>query len=260
MASNSWIDFHAHLADTDEEKLNQHLKNCSNSNVSAIIDSATNIETSKKIAQQMENHNILWGTAGISPFDTENADKNWEKDLLNLLSNKQFIAVGEIGMDNTNPTYPPIDIQKHFFLKQLEIAKKTDRPVIVHSRGSEVEVLNHLKSNSIKKAIFHCYTGPKELIPAIIDSGYFISYSGIATFKKEPLNEQIEMTPLSKIFIETDSPYLAPHPFRGKTNEPAFVSIVGEKVASLKNTNIENLQSQIIKNFEALFQISPFRT
>lgn len=255
MLYTSWIDTHAHLADLDNQNLATCLENCKKHNVTTIINSATDINSSKIIAKQIIDFPNLYGTAGISPFDTPNVKKGWQGELFELLQKDKIIALGEIGLDNTNPIYPSIEIQKDIFLGQLSIAKELDIPVMLHSRGSEKEVLDHLLENEISKAIFHCYTGPVDLIQTITDNGYYISYSGIVTFNKAPLDEQVKATTLSKIFIETDSPYLAPKPFRGKKNEPALVSLVGEKVAELKKISPEELQINLDKNFKNIFSI-----
>ncbi len=257
MSNSGWIDTHAHLADLDNECLNKSISASIENNVHTIINSATDINSAKAISTQTKGNPNLFGAAGISPFDTPNVEHNWENELKDILKEPDFIALGEIGLDTTNPTYPDIKIQKEIFLKQLDIAAELEIPVVVHSRGSEEEVLNYLQLKKISKAIFHCYTGPSDLIEQITQKGYYISYSGIVTFKKTPLDEQVKATPLSKLFIETDSPYLAPHPNRGKKNEPAFVSLVGEKIASLKGVSSEELQKTIIENFTNLFGIAP---
>lgn len=258
MPLSGWIDSHAHLADLDKESLNKNLATCSENNVLKVINSSTDIKSARIIANQIKNHPALFGTAGISPFDTERVEKGWQEQLTDLLTLPKMIALGEIGLDKTNPTYPAIELQREIFLEQLNIAEKQNIPVIVHSRGSEEDVLRHLIERKISKAIFHCYTGPAELIKDIVKQGFYISYSGIVTFNKAPLNEQVINTPLTNIFIETDSPYLAPAPYRGKKNEPAFVALVGEKIASLKEVTVDALQERILENFKKLFNIFPY--
>lgn len=258
MNSASWIDIHAHLADLNNENLEKTLATCKKDNVKAIINSATDIKSAEVILKQISNNHQLFGTVGISPFETQDLGDDWQIKLKEILQVPSIIALGEIGLDNTNPIYPHIDIQKQIFIEQLDIAASANIPVIVHSRGSEEEVLKYLIDKNIKKAIFHCYTGPEKLIPNIVKHGYYISFSGIVTFKKAPLDEQVKATPLSNIFIETDTPYLTPHPYRGKKNEPAFVSFVGEKVAQLKEISSDELKLAIEKNFKTLFNVSPY--
>lgn len=253
-----WIDSHAHLSNLDEDELKDSTESSGQNKVLTVINCATDLASAEIIRSQCLRVPNMYGAAGISPFDTINVENGWQDKLENLLSHPSFIALGEIGLDKTNPTYPDFEIQKKVFLDQLKIASKLDIPVLVHSRGSEKEVLELLISNKIKNAIFHCYTGPTDLIKEIINGGYYLSYSGIITFNKSPLDEQVLKTPLDRLFIETDSPYLAPKPFRGKTNTPAYVSIIGEKISTLKNETQEAVMKQLTINFKNLFQVNPY--
>lgn len=251
-----WIDIHAHLYDKSEPALTECLQNALSNQVDIIINTATSLETGARVITQCSKSSMLYGIVGISPFDVENLVANWLWQLFSLIDNKKIIGIGETGLDNTNPRYPSMKTQIPIFAQQLELAGTSNLPIIVHSRGAEKEVLGFCKNHAVKKVLFHCFTGSIEVLREILDHGYYVSFSGIVTFKNNGLEHLVEYTPANQLFIETDSPYLAPHPFRGKTNEPAYVMYVGEKIAALKNMEKQQLASIMRQNFSNLFNIS----
>jgi TatD DNase family protein len=170
-----------------------------------------------------------------------------------MLQQKKVIAVGEIGIDNSNPAYPPLDKQLPVFEKQLHLAVQNNLPVIIHSRGIESQALELCIKHGVKKALFHCYTGNITALEKIVNAGFMISISGIVTFPKSNLHELLHAIPLDRIFIETDSPYLTPVPFRGKKNTPSMVRYVGEKIAGILNISPQLLQERLNENFKNLF-------
>lgn len=249
-----WIDSHAHLYDLPPAELDRTLDHARHHSVDAIINVATNLDTAHNVLAQCRRHPAFLSPAiGISPFDVLDLQSSWEKDLASLIANSPVVAIGEIGLDAGNPSYPEIEAQRPVLVKQMEVANRFDLPVILHSRGAERDVLEACHSVGIKKAVFHCYTGPVDLVPEIIASGYFISFSGIATFKKSNAPETIAATPLDMILIETDSPYLAPVPYRGKTNRPGWVSEIGNLVAKTKHITPEEAAGRITRNAISLF-------
>lgn len=251
-----WIDIHAHLYDKSKQELSHSIEKAYCNNVITIVNASTSIETSYTVVSQCNNEPSLYGVAGISAFDVEQLTNNWERDLKELLSNDRIIGIGEIGIDNTNPRYPPFKKQLSIFDQQLCIARDLDIPVVIHSRGAEQEAIDMCRSRQVTKAVFHCFTGGKVSLRSLLDAGYYVSYSGIVTFKNNPLIKLVAYTPLEKIFVETDSPYLAPEPFRGKQNEPAYVSLIGERVAEIKKVKAERVAERIQCNFSSLFNLS----
>ena len=251
-----WIDIHAHLYDKSEQELALCLKNARNNNVITIVNAPTSLETSYTVVSQCEKEASLYGVAGVSAFDVETLTDNWEADLKSLCGNKTIIGIGEIGIDRTNPKYPPFKKQISIFEKQLEIAHGLDMPVVIHSRGAEQEAIGMCRSQQVEKAVFHCFTGSKEALANLLDAGYHVSYSGIVTFKDNPLEKLVDYTPMDQMFIETDSPYLCPEPYRGGKNEPANIRFVGEKIAQIKKVSAEKTAGIIQNNFSRLFNIS----
>jgi TatD DNase family protein len=248
-----WIDIHAHLYEYSNQDLEAVLSDAYNADVGYIVSTAVSVETSAIVAQQCSTFDEIFGAAGISPFDVTSLSTTWLDDLTSLLNHKKIIAVGEIGIDNSNPRYPSLDIQLPVFEKQLDLAIERDLPVIIHSRGIEQTALEICKKHSIKSALFHCYTGDVATLKNIITAGYMVSFSGIVTFNKSNLPELVKATPLNQLFIETDSPYLTPVPHRGKKNTPAMVKIVGEKIAEIHSISSRALQEELRENFKNFF-------
>jgi len=250
-----WIDCHAHLDRLSEKELADVLTEADAANVSTIISTATDPASSDTVVRQCHESSALYGAAGISPFEVLSLPDDWEKQLRVHLAHERMIAVGEIGLDRSNPKYPDVKYQMPVFERQLLIAKERGVPAIVHSRGAETMVAEICRSLGIIRVLFHCFTGSKEALKLILDCGYSLSFSGIITFNVA-VNELVKDVPLDRIFVETDAPYLAPVPHRGETNRPAWVALVGEAAAFCKGVSAEQLQSAISRNFRQLF-LSP---
>jgi TatD DNase family protein len=251
-----WIDTHAHLYDLDETSFAAAMNACDAAGVGLVLNTGTSLASSKTIIEQSAKHERLFAAAGISPFDVVNLPSDWEAQLSALLGRERVIAVGETGLDATNPTYPEIGLQIPIFERQLEIARAADLPIVIHSRGSESKAVDLCRHHGVTKALFHCFTGDIPALRKVLDAGYFVSFSGIITFAKSPLRECVEYAPLDRILIETDCPYLAPVPHRGKKNQPAWVSLVGKKVAEIKGVGEEDVAGVLAGNFERLFGVS----
>lgn len=250
----AWIDLHAHLDRLENAELAIILEEAGRANVSTILIAATNLASAATVVRQCSANPALFGAVGISPFDVPGLQNGWEQKLRAFSRNPRIIAIGEIGLDDSNPRYPSIASQVPVFEEQLRIAGAYDLPVIVHSRGAENRVAEICSRTGVKKAVFHCFTGDRETLIKILDYGYYVSFSGIVTFSSS-VRDLVPTVPLERIFIETDSPYLAPVPHRGKPNRPAWVGLTGEKVAECKGVEIEVLQKAIAENFERLFKV-----
>jgi TatD DNase family protein len=251
-----WTDSHAHLYSCDNTALAGILDRARAAGVHRILNVATSLGSSNTVVSQCGSFPGLSATVGISPFDVQNVPPSWEEELAALLGDPRVIAVGETGMDATNPAYPPIGLQSSFFEKHLALGKRFNKPVIVHSRGCERRTLDMCVAAGVKRAVFHCYTGDAATLKAIIDAGYFVSFSGIVTFSKSPLDSLVAVAPSDSILIETDSPYLAPVPHRGKPNQPAWVVIVGERIAKIRGIDPDVLAEALEKNFLRMFGAS----
>jgi TatD DNase family protein len=249
-----WIDTHSHLFIYSDDDLPEKLSDAADSNVGIIISTATDCETARTVIRQCDAHSSIWGAVGISPFDVEHLPDNWLMRITAGLSHPKILAAGEIGIDDTNPHYPSLSLQQPVFEELLACAKDSGLPAIIHSRGAEERALDICRSVGIPNVLFHCYTGSEKTARSIIDEGYHISFSGIITFRNSPLHNFIGKLPLDHLHIETDTPYLAPVPHRGKPNRPALVSLVGERLASIFDTTSERIQEQFTVNFRTFFR------
>jgi TatD DNase family protein len=253
---SEWTDSHAHLYSCDNAALKEIVDRAHANGVHRILNAATSLSSSATVVSQCAGCAGLFAAAGISPFEVNDVPPEWEQRLLTLLADPRVIAVGETGIDATNPSYPAIDLQLSFFEKHLVLAKRLDKPVIVHSRGCERRALDMCIAAGVKRAVFHCYTGDAATLKAIVEAGYFVSFSGIVTFAKSPLVSLAACAPLDSILIETDTPYLAPVPHRGKPNQPAWVALVGKKIAEIRKMDEEEFAAAVERNFDRAFGIT----
>jgi len=250
-----FIDSHAHLAECTADQLNDILKRAEDLSISTILNVATDIASTKVIIDQCQAPRsiTMYGSAGVSTPEIGNVNSSWEADLVKLLESPQIIAVGEIGIDGINSSYPSLQLQRPFFRRQLELARDFNCTALIHGRGAEREALETCLELGVKKALFHCFTGNLEDAQSIVEAGYCLSFSGIITFKKSGFDEIVRSIPTDQILFETDSPYLAPVPVRGTVNEPANVSYVYRYAADLRGVTSEQLATQCQKTFLKLF-------
>jgi TatD DNase family protein len=248
-----WIDSHAHLGDADDSRLAEVVSEAHAHGVDRILDVATSLSSSISVVRQCGLHPCLRAAAGISPFDVTDAGPDWLPRLDTIAKAPSVVALGETGMDDTNPAYPLLSLQRGFFESHLCLANSLDLPVIVHSRGCEQEALDICKSLGVRRAVFHCYTGPLETLTRIIDAGYAVSFSGKITYKNSPLTPLVSYAPLSSMLIETDSPYCTPVPHRSEQNRPAWVSYVGSAVAAIKHIDEQECGRSLEETFSSVF-------
>jgi len=248
------IDFHAHL---DDEKilpfLAEIIKRAKDAGVNLIISPSVNLNSALKIIEISKKFENVLPMIGIHPSEVDNSNDKDLDQLEDFIKKEKIIGIGEIGLDYTYKTDK--NKQKEIFEKQLQLAEKYRLPVVLHIRGTFNDIFEILKNFKVVP-IWHSYTGNLEEIEKFLEIGGFISFSGIITFKNaNRLREIVKIIPLERIFLETDSPYLTPEPYRGKINEPAYIKFVYQKVAEIKNIEIEKVSTIIRNNFENLFKI-----
>ena len=254
-------DAHAHLFDCAGGVLEAQVSEAAAAGVGTIVNTAVSIDTAVIVLEQRKRFpRNLKAAVGVSPFDTVHADDGWADQLKELLAESSassgspaIAAVGEIGLDCTNPRYPPLDVQTPFFVKQLEIAIDADLPAVIHSRGMEKRTAEICYEHGVKKAVFHCFTGDREALEYIIGCGYYISISGIITFNNSQLRNTIQYLPLDKMLIETDAPYLSPVPHRGKPNRPAYLIYTAKEIAKTLSIDERELAERLRENTNMAF-------
>ena len=250
------IDSHCHL---DHEPLNSDLENVIKRSKEIGITKLLTISTSKesflKIKKIIKEDEMIYGTVGIHPHETKNNEINTEFLEKNIKDNKKIIGIGETGLDFY---YNNSEKEKQIgsFRIHIEAAAKMNVPLIIHSRNAEdktFEILNEYKNRNLK-ILMHCFTGTKKFAEKLLTLNASFSASGIITFKNsEDLRKTFKILPLNKILIETDSPYLAPVPNRGKKNEPSFLYHTAQKLSEIKEISKSEISKITTDNFNRLF-------
>ena len=249
-----FIDTHSHIYyEKFNDDLDEVIDRAKNNFLRNIICVGVDIESSKKSIKISEENNFIYATAGYHPHESKDTSENYLSDIKQMLSHPKVVALGEIGLDY-HYNLSDETIQKKVFQEQLELAKLTNKPAIIHTRMAEDDTYNILKSTESSNAVIHCFTGEYDFAKKILDLGLMLSFTGIVTFAKE-LENTIKKIPLDRIMLETDSPYLAPIPHRGKRNEPAMIKHIAEKISSIKNTSIENVAQITTKTAQKFFGI-----
>lgn len=207
-----------------------------------------------KIAQQ---HDDVWAAVGFHPHEAKDCDDAAFATIEKLAREDRVVAIGEIGLDY-HYMHSPRETQREVFLRHVALARSLDRPIIVHNRESTGDLVQLLTSDEAKGArgILHSYTESLDIAKRLIDLGYFISFSGIVTFRSAgALREVARALPRDRVLIETDTPYLAPVPLRGRDNEPAFVIRIAELLSTLWAVNLEEVAARTTANFESAFGV-----
>lgn len=237
------FDSHAHYNDEKfEEDREEILKEIYKSGVTKLVNAGYSLESSKSAIQIANSHDFIYSTVGISPNDIADYKKEDLKEIENLAKSQKVVAIGEIGLDyywNKENK----EKQKELFIKQLEIAKKYDKAVIVHTRDAINDSYEILKEYGKGLRIdIHCFAGSVEMANKFIGLGAVLGIGGVLTFKNaKKIQEVVEKIDLKHFVLETDSPYLTPEPFRGKRNEPYNIYFVAKKIAEIKGISIEEV-------------------
>ena len=234
-----------------------NLERARSGGVAGFVVPGTKLDDAAPTVAVAEANDDVWAAVGFHPHEAKDCDDAAFAEIARLATSERVVAIGEIGLDY-HYMHSPRDTQREVFLRHIALAKKLDLPVIVHNRESTDDLLELLTSDEARGArgILHSYTEGLEPARRLIDLGYFISFSGIVTFRTaEPLREVARQLPRDRVLIETDTPFLAPVPFRGKDNEPAFVVKIAEQLATLWACDVAEVAAQTTSNFETAFGV-----
>ena len=250
------IDSHCHL---DHEPLlsdlNNVIKRSKDVGIKKLLTISTSYESFDRIKKIIQKDEIIYGTIGIHPHETSQNKITSDIIVKNFIDNPKIIGIGETGLDFYYENSDKDD-QIASFKEHIEASIKTNSPLIIHSREAEDEtfnILNEYKNHNLK-ILMHCFTGSKNFAKKLLSLNAFFSASGIITFKNSlELQETFKILPTDKILIETDSPFLAPVPNRGKKNEPSFIDFTAQKLADIKNISKSDLVNFTTDNFNKLF-------
>ncbi|MGD1006105.1 MAG: TatD family hydrolase [Ignavibacteriaceae bacterium] len=253
-----FIDTHAHLFYPNfNEDVDEVISRAKDAGVHNIIVPATDVESSHKVIKLVEKYDFIYGAVGIHPHDT----KDWQNSLIDeieeLAKHEKIVAIGEIGLDYFYD-FAPKDKQMEAFKAQIDLALKINKPVIIHTRDADDDMMNVIRSykDSGLKAQFHCFNGTLRNAKELVRLNHFISFTGNITFKKsDSLRDIAANLSLESIMLETDSPFMTPEPFRGKRNEPANVKLVAEKLAEIHHLTVEDVGRLTSYNVFRMFGI-----
>ena len=252
------IDSHCHL---DHEPLHENLAEVITRSkkvgITKLLTICTTLESFENIKTIVKNDKMIYGTYGIHPHETQSNKVDKQMIVRSVNENEKIIGIGETGLDFFY-NYSDKERQINSFKEHIEASIELNKPIIIHSRGAEketFEILSLYKDQNLK-ILMHCFTGSLEFSKKLLTLDAFFSASGIITFKNSTdLQDTFKTIPLEKLLIETDSPFLAPIPMRGKKNEPSFIKYTLEKLSTLKETTIEKMSKITTDNFNKLFNL-----
>ena len=248
----SLIDTHCHIYyDNFKNDFNEVLERAQKNNIKKIICVGVDIESSMESIQLAEKHEMIYASVGYHPHESKEANNNYLDQLELMLNHKKVVALGEIGLD-FHYNHSEKETQIKIFKEQLILAKTMNKPVIVHNRNSDDELLKCIIETKSSKGVVHCFASNFNFAKKLFKEGYYISFTGLVTFAKD-LIDVVENTPLDSFMIETDAPYLTPKPHRGKRNEPSMVKIIAEKIAKIKDMDISANETATTANAKNLF-------
>jgi TatD DNase family protein len=259
-ASPGLIDSHAHIQGKEYSgEVDEIIRRALDAGVGKIIvvGGAGELSSNEAAVALAESRPALYATVGMHPHDAKDVGEEELRKLKDLTARAKVVAVGETGLDYYY-NHSSHEVQRHVFAQFICMARETGLPIVVHERDAAKDAAELLRSEEAGKirGVIHCFTGNYAAACAYLDLGFYLSFTGIITFKNaEPLREVVRKVPLERIFVETDSPYLTPVPYRGKRNEPAYVRFVAETIAKVKGVAFEDIARVTTKNVCELFRI-----
>ncbi|MBC7261601.1 MAG: TatD family hydrolase [Chloroflexi bacterium] len=251
------VDTHAHLdsvefKDDVEEVISRSLA----AGVDTIITVGTDLESSRQAVLLAEQHHPVYAAVGIHPHEADQAKPDDLTELFHLSQHRKVVAIGEIGLDFYR-NLSPAKVQEEVFAAQLELAKRAGKPIIIHDRQAHRETMAILSERAKGlHGVLHCFSGDLEMALQAVKMGFWISVAGPVTFQNaHRLQALVRQLPLEHVLIETDCPYLAPHPYRGQRNEPAYVRFIAARIAALKEIPLEQVSQVTTENARKLFAL-----
>ncbi|MGL5188617.1 MAG: TatD family hydrolase [Cetobacterium sp.] len=248
------VDTHCHLDNEkfDEDRLEviERIKE----NLEFCVNIGYDLASSKKSLELAKEYDFIYAVIGVHPIDIAEYSEEVEKELEILGKNSKVVAIGEIGLDYHWMTEPK-EVQQERFKRQLELAERLNKPVVIHTRDAMEDTVNILKEYPNITGVIHCYPGSLETAKQLVDR-FYLGIGGTLTFKNsKKAVEVVKDIPLDRIVIETDCPYLTPEPFRGKRNEPIYVEYVAKKIAEIKEISVEDVTKVTTENAKKLYRI-----
>ena len=246
------IDTHAHIYYEDfAQRIEEVIQSASDNGVEKIITVGVDLKSSEECIKLAEKFPSVFATCGYHPHEAVKAPKRYLYELENMAAHPKVVAIGEMGLDYHYNFSDP-KIQQKVYREQLELAVALQLPAVVHCRNSDDDILQGINESACENGVIHCFASNVEFAEKILETGFHISFTGMITFVKE-LEEVVIEIPLERMMVETDSPYLSPKPHRGKKNEPKNVLHVAEKIAKLKEIDLEEVAESTTETAMNLF-------
>lgn len=253
------IDTHSHIdMENFETRFDEVIQKAKDYGVEKIVIPGVEPKGFERIACLCEKYQNVYGAVGVHPEEVNSFDEEAQELMQQYLKNPKIIAVGEIGLDYYWDK-SQVELQKEIFEKQILIAKEAGKPVLVHDREAHLdsfEILKKTKANEVG-VVMHCFSGSPEFAMECVREGFYIALGGVVTFKNaKKVKEVAKIVPLDRLLLETDAPYMAPVPFRGKENEPAYVKLVAEEIAQLRGISFDEVAEATTANAKKLLNLS----
>lgn len=250
------IDTHAHYDDKafDEDR-DTLLAGMAEAGISRIVNIGSSLDACRRTLELMDKYNFIYGAIGVHPCDSAELTEESLAWIREVSSHEKCVAIGEIGLDYYWDE-PDRDIQKKWFIRQMDIAREVKLPIVIHSRDAAKETIDIMTAQRAQQigGVVHCYSYSKELAKTFLDMGFYFGIGGVVTFSNgKKLKEALEYIPMDRIVTETDSPYLAPVPFRGKRNDSTKLPYVIEQIATIKGMSQEDVMKVCKKNAYKLY-------
>lgn len=249
------IDTHTHIdLDVFDDHFEEVLKTAKEYGVEKILVPGVEPKGFQKILNLCEKYENIFGAVGVHPEDVNSYNDHIESEMKEFLKHPKILAVGEIGLDYYWDK-SQIELQKEIFERQIFVAKEIGKPILVHDREAHADSFEILKKTKAAEVgvVMHCFSGSPEFAMECVKEGFYIALGGVVTFKNAKKAKEVAKTvPLDKLLLETDAPYMAPVPFRGKENQPAYVKFVAQEIADLRGISFEEVSEMTTKNAQKL--------
>jgi len=251
-----FIDTHCHLdfPEFDRDR-DEAIRRAKEQGIDAMINIGSSLEGTKKSLQLARQYDFIYATAGIHPHEADKFDKKEENALIEFLKKEKFVAMGEIGLDYYK-NYSKPENQRRLFKSLLKCAKEYNLPLVIHSRNAQEDTLKILKDVWPVEAVVHCFSGGEDFLKECLQLGFLVSFTCNITYRKaDDLRKLVKVSPLDRLLLETDSPFLPPEEFRGRRNEPFYVKFLAGEIARIKEVDMDEVARVTTDNARKFFKI-----
>jgi len=251
-----FIDTHCHLdfPDFDNDR-DEAIKRAKSRGIDYMVNIGASLQGSRRALELSRQYDFIYATVGCHPHEADKCDKKMQDYLGKLARNDKVVAIGEIGLDYYK-NYSKVENQKSLFISLVGLAKDLGLPLVIHNRQAQDDTLKILNQTKPTKAVVHCFSGDEAFLKDCLDSGFFISFTCNLTYKKaHNLRALAKLTPLDRLMLETDAPFLPPEGFRGRRNEPAYVEFLAREIAGIKGISIEEVGRITSDNAKRFFNL-----